>query len=149
MDIPEDMVSLQKYCATLGRIALQIFLRMRETTPHCPEQFFFAIHFQLVRAVTWVRGFVNNFARVPLACLDSTEAAEQLHCQKTFYITSYPSKGLSQYHCCFSGHKMNHSFEPNCIEWFMDHPRYNANPDHFHSRIWHSPYMDCECLCCN
>ena len=31
----------------------------------------------LGRAVTWVRGFVNNFLRVPLACLGSREAAVQ------------------------------------------------------------------------
>ena len=29
----------------------------------------------LGRAATWVRGFVNNFLRVPFACLGSKEAA--------------------------------------------------------------------------
>ena len=47
-------------------------------------------------AITWVRGFVNNFLRVPLACQVSREAAEQLlNSQKTIYKTSNPSNGPS------------------------------------------------------
>lgn len=30
--------------------------------------------------------------------------------------------GLDKY-CASLGHKVNHSFQPNCYEWFMDHPR--------------------------
>ena len=26
------------------------------------------------------------------------------------------------------GHKMNHSFVPNCSEWFLDHPRFGVIP---------------------
>merc|ERR1712080_157020 len=26
------------------------------------------------------------------------------------------------------GHKMNHSFVPNCTEWFVDHPRFDVIP---------------------
>ena len=46
------------------------------------------------RAVIWVRGFVNNFLRAPIACQGSREAAVQLwNSQKKFYKTSYPSSG--------------------------------------------------------
>ena len=34
---------------------------------------------------------------------------------------------------------MNHSFEPNCSEWFMDHPRDNAKPN---GRLWYSPNLE-------
>ena len=50
----------------------------------------------LERAATWVRGFVAKFLRVPLACLGSREAAEQLgNSHKTFYKPSSPSNGPS------------------------------------------------------
>ena len=26
------------------------------------------------------------------------------------------------------GHKMNHSFQSNCFEWFFDHPRFGVIP---------------------
>lgn len=31
-------------------------------------------------------------------------------------------------YCATLGHKMNHSFEANCEEWFMDHPRFGIIP---------------------
>ena len=49
-------------------------------------------------AAPWVRGFVNNFLWVPLACLGSREAVVQLwNSKKTIYKTSYPSRGPSLY----------------------------------------------------
>ena len=27
-----------------------------------------------------------------------------------------------------TGHKMNHSFDSNCFEWFFDHPRFGVIP---------------------
>ena len=45
----------------------------------------------LGRAVTWRRGFVNNFLRFPLACLGNRTAAVQLwNSRKIVYITSSP-----------------------------------------------------------
>ena len=47
-------------------------------------------------ASTWIRGFVNNIPRFPLACLGSREAAEQLwNSHKTSCKTSYSTSGLS------------------------------------------------------
>eukprot|EP00096_Caligus_rogercresseyi_P013242 TRINITY_DN5916_c0_g1_i2.p1 TRINITY_DN5916_c0_g1~~TRINITY_DN5916_c0_g1_i2.p1 ORF type:complete len:280 (-),score=33.01 TRINITY_DN5916_c0_g1_i2:80-919(-) len=34
---------------------------------------------------------------------------------------------LTKY-CASLGHKMNHSFEPNCTEWFFHHPRFGIIP---------------------
>lgn len=31
-------------------------------------------------------------------------------------------------YCATLGHKMNHSFQPNCTEWFVDHPRFGIIP---------------------
>lgn len=31
-------------------------------------------------------------------------------------------------YCSTLGHKVNHSFEPNCSEWFIDHPRFGVIP---------------------
>ncbi|TRY63804.1 hypothetical protein TCAL_15195 [Tigriopus californicus] len=31
-------------------------------------------------------------------------------------------------YCATLGHKVNHSFEPNCTEWFIDHPRFGVIP---------------------
>jgi len=31
-------------------------------------------------------------------------------------------------YCATLGHKMNHSFTPNCYEWFFDHPRFGVIP---------------------
>jgi hypothetical protein len=31
-------------------------------------------------------------------------------------------------YCATLGHKMNHSFRPNCMEWFFDHPRFGVIP---------------------
>ena len=47
-------------------------------------------------AVTWRRGFVNNFLRVPIACLVSRVAAVKLcNSQKIVYKTSSPSNSHS------------------------------------------------------
>ena len=32
------------------------------------------------------------------------------------------------YYCATLGHKMNHSFEYNCAEWFFEHPRHGTVP---------------------
>ena len=31
------------------------------------------------------------------------------------------------HYCATLGHKLNHSFRPNCEEWFIDHPRFGRN----------------------
>ena len=31
-------------------------------------------------------------------------------------------------YCATLGHKINHSFRPNCEEWFFDHPRFGLVP---------------------
>ncbi len=31
-------------------------------------------------------------------------------------------------YCATLGHKLNHSFQPNCEEWFFDHPRFGLLP---------------------
>ena len=31
-------------------------------------------------------------------------------------------------YCATLGHKMNHSFDYNCTEWFFDHPRHGVVP---------------------
>ena len=31
-------------------------------------------------------------------------------------------------YCATLGHKINHSFRPNCEEWFFDHPRFGILP---------------------
>ena len=84
--------------------------RAKRHKDYCGEEsmtvlIFLVIHFNLNlkqsilgRAVIWVRGFVNNFMRVTLACLGSREVAEQQrNSQNTFYKTAYPSNSPSLY----------------------------------------------------